>query len=187
MNEGHLLRRIIHSMTWIVLVYYLLPEQIFGYYKRSLLIILVVSILAFEGLRLYNEWHIFGMRDYEKKQIAAYAWATMAAGIALVLFPMHLNMVCFIGMGMVDPLIGELKYHAPEFYPYVPLLTWGIIGIIILYLVTPYSFALILLMSIIGSITAISAEYPSIIIDDDFLMVIVPLIVLYLIDIIIIS
>jgi len=184
MNEDHLLRRIIHSMTWIVLVYYLLPEQIFGYYKRSLLIILVVSILGFEGLRLYNEWHIFGMRDYEKKQIAAYAWAAMAAGIALVLFPMHLNIVCFIGMGVVDPLIGELKYHAPQFYPYIPLLTWGIIAVIILHVFTPYTFALILFLSIIGSLTAISAEYPSIIIDDDFLMVIVPLLILYLIELI---
>ncbi len=186
MNEGHLLRRIIHSLTWIVLVYYLLPEQIFGYYKRSLLIILVVSILAFEGLRLYNEWHIFGMRDYEKKQIAAYAWAAMAAGIALVLFPMHLNVVCFIGMGVVDPLIGELKYHAPQFYPYVPLIAWGVIATVILYIFTPYTFALILLLSITGSLTAISAEYPSIIIDDDFLMVMIPLIVLYFLEIVIV-
>ncbi|MFW6305662.1 MAG: hypothetical protein ACOC1V_07790 [Candidatus Saliniplasma sp.] len=184
MNEGHLLRRIIHSLSWIVLVYYLLPEYIAGYNKRSLLIILVVSILAFEGLRLHEEWHIFGMRDYEKKQIAAYAWAAMAAGIALVLFPMHLNILCFIGMGIVDPLIGELKYHAPQFYPYVPLVSWGIIGIVVLYLFTPYTFAIIFAFSVLGAFTAVSAEYPSIIIDDDFLMVIVPLVVLYAIELI---
>ncbi|MFO7791765.1 MAG: hypothetical protein R6W73_02130 [Candidatus Saliniplasma sp.] len=185
MDEDHLLRRIIHSMTWIVLVYYLLPDHIVGYSKRSLLIILVVSILAFEGLRLYQGWHIFGLRDYERKQIAAYAWAASAAGIALILFPMHLTVLCFIGMGVVDPLIGELKYHAPQFYPYVPLVTWGALGIILLYFFTPYTFAMILGLSIVGSVVAISAEYPSIIIDDDFLMVMVPLVILQIIELIV--
>ncbi len=183
MDEDHLLRRIIHSMTWIVLVYYLIPSEIAGYSKRSLLIILVVSILAFEGLRLYQGWHIFGMRDYEKKQIAAYAWAAMAAGIALVLFPMHLNIVCFVGMGVVDPLIGELKYHAPRFNPIIPLLTWGSLCIMLLFLFTSYTLPIILAFSIVGSIVAVSAEYPSIIIDDDFLMVMIPLVVLYTIEI----
>ena len=184
MNEDHLLRRVIHSMTWIVLVYYLLPREIFGYSKRSLLIILVISILAFEGLRLYKGWHIFGMRDYEKKQIAAYAWAAMAAGIALIVFPMHWNVLCFIGMGIVDPLIGEIKYHIPKYYPSVPLIAWAIIGIIIMNLMTGYSLMIIVPLAIIGSIVAILAEYPSIIIDDDFLMVMVPLSILYLIEIV---
>lgn len=185
-EEERLMRRILHSMAWIVLVFYLVPDPLFGYSRRFWLMIVVGVVLSFEALRLYFEFDVYGMRHYEKRQIAAYAWATMAAGITLFFFPMHLAFVCMIGMGIVDPMIGEIQYHIPKLYPYVPLITWFGLAVIILNILTDYTAGLVIFMASVGSVIAIIAEYPSIVIDDDFLLVIAPLFVLRAIELILI-
>lgn len=178
MEGHHLLRRLIHSMAWVVLIYYVLPEEIAGVQKRSLLFLTVAIVLAFEGLRLYKGWHLYGMRHYEKKQIAAYAWAAMGAGIALLLFPMHLAFVCLLGLGIVDPLVGEIREHAENFYPIVPYVAWAIISLLGLFFLTSFAVWVIVILSLIGSAVAIAAERPQLIVDDDFLMVVAPIFVL---------
>ncbi len=185
-EDEKLLRRILHSMTWIVLVYYLIPDPILGYSKRFWLIVIASAILAFEALRLYFGFDVYGMRHYEKRQIASYAWAAMAAGITLFFFPMHLAVVCLVGMGVGDPLIGEIQFHASYLYPYVPLLVWGTLAVLILSILTDFSMLIILIMASTGSIVAIIAEYPSIMIDDDFLMIVTPLFVLRVIELILV-
>ncbi len=181
-DEQHIFRRIIHSMAWIFLLYYFVPKKIAGYSRPSLFLVVVLIILGFESLRLHMGWNVFGMRDYESKQIAAYAWATMAAAIALLLFPMHLAVICFIGMGIVDPLIGEIKYHELKIYPWVPVFVWFVISVIGYVLMTSLSLPILLTLSVVGGVTAVAAEKPSIIIDDDFLMVVVPLFFLGVIE-----
>ncbi len=144
---------------------------------------IVFIILSFEGIRLYKGWHVFGLRSYEKHQIAAYAWATMAAAIALLLFPMHLAVVCLLGMGLIDPLIGELKEFNKKLYPYIPLIGWFAISFCFLSYLTDYNLQQITLLSVIGSAAAIIGEYPRLLIDDDFLMVVVPLVTLRLLEV----
>ncbi len=185
-DEERLLRRIIHSMTWIVLVYYLIPDPLFGQPKRLLLIIVVGFVLSFEAFRLYFGFNVYGMRHYEKRQIAAYAWAAMAAGITLLFFPMHLAVVCLVGMGVVDPVIGEIHHHIPRLYPYVPLAIWFLLSVILLNLLTDFTMFMVFFMSLVGAVVAVIAEYPSIMIDDDFLMVVAPLFVLRGIELILI-
>ena len=184
LTEGHhIFRRLFHSFAWIFLVYYLVPQTIFGYSRAFLFLIVVLIILGFEGIRLYKGWHIFGLRSYERHQIAAYAWATMAAAISLLLFPMHLAVVCLIGMGFIDPLIGELKDFWPKLYPYIPLIGWFVISMCFMRSFTDHTLLQLTLLSAIGSTVAIAAEYPRLMIDDDFLMVVVPLIVLRAVEI----
>ncbi len=184
MAEGHhIFRRLFHSFAWIFIVYYFVPKTIFGYSREFLFLIIVLIILSFEGIRLYKGWHIFGLRTYERYQIAAYAWATMAAGIALLLFPMHLAVVCLLGMGLIDPLIGELKDCYPKLYPYIPLIGWFAICFCFMNYLTDYTLMQIAVLSAIGSAAAVIAENPRILIDDDFLMVVVPLVVLRTVEI----
>ncbi len=160
------------------MVYYLLPPEIHGYSRRLLLLVVVMIILGFEVIRLYKGWLIFGMRGYEGRQVAAYAWATMAAAIALLLFPMHLAVVCLLGMGLIDPLIGEVQEHRPGLYPYIPLLCWGILAVIVFVVLTDHHMVVVLMLACIGSVVAVIAESPRLPIDDDFLMVVVPLVIL---------
>ncbi len=182
--EGHhIFRRLFHSFAWIFLVYYFIPETIFGHSRAFLFLIIVLIILSFEGIRLYNGWHVFGLRPYERHQIAAYAWATMAAAIALLLFPMHLAVVCLLGMGLIDPLIGELKDFNKQLYPYIPLIGWFAICFCFMSYLTDYNLQQLVVLSAIGSAVAIIGEYPRILIDDDFLMVVIPLVVLRVVEI----
>lgn len=177
-THHHIVRRVVHSMVWVYLVYYLLPKELFGYSRRVLLLGIILFILCFEGVRIYKGWKVFGMRHYEKKSIAAYAWATMAAGIALLLFPFHLVVICMVGMGIVDPVAGELREFASKFYPAVPLVLWTMISLLGYITLTSYSYGFVIFLSIAGAFSAVGAEAPKLIIDDDFLMVVVPLIIL---------
>ncbi len=173
-----------HSLAWIFLVYYLLPVDIYGHSRKLLLLIVVITILGFEVIRLYKGWLIFGMRHYEGYQIAAYAWATMAAAVALLLFPMHFAVVCLLGMGLIDPMIGEMRGRKPESYPYIPLICWALIAFISLIFLTEYSIITVLILAAIGSAVAVASEFPSLIIDDDFLMVVVPLFALRAVELV---
>ncbi len=178
----HIFRRVVHSMAWIYLVYYLMPKTIIGYSRSTLFLIVVFIILAFESIRVWQRWHIFGLRDYERTKIAAYAWATMGAAIALLLFPMHLAVLALIGMGAVDPLCGEVRYHFPKMYPWIPLVAYFLLSVVILNLLTGHSLIILITLGFFGSISAIISEYPKIIFDDDFLMVVVPLMVLRIVE-----
>ncbi len=177
-EEERLTRRIIHSMVWIVLVYYLVPDPLFGYPRDVFLIIILAVVLVFEGLRLYFGFSVYGMRDYEKRQLASYGWAAIAAAITLLFFPMHLAFVCLLGMGLIDPLIGEIQHHKPELYPYIPFMAWSLLAMFLFSILADFSLPMIITFSMIGAASAILAEYPTLRIDDDFLMIIIPLFVL---------
>ncbi len=131
-------------MTWIVLVYYLVPDQLFGYSKNVFLVLILTGILIFEGFRLYFGFSVYGMRDYEKRQFASYAWASIAAAITLLFFPIHLAFVCLLGMGLIDPLIGEIQQKRPGFYPYVPFLAWVLLASIMLAFFSDFSLYVII-------------------------------------------
>jgi len=179
MDENEkILRRVFHSMTWIALVYYLIPDPILGRSKRIWLLVVLGTVLSFEALRLYFGFQVPGMRVYEKRRLASYAWASIAAAVTLFYFPMHLAFVALLGMGLIDPMIGEIQVHFPKYYPYLPLISWIGLAWIILMWMTSYSLLSVISLSIIGGIVAVTAEYPSIMIDDDFLMVVTPLFVL---------
>lgn len=182
MDKRETFRRILHSMAWIYLVFYLPPSYIFGLHRKILLLIFVLIILGFEALRIYFGFEVYGMRHYEKRQIAAYAWATMAAAIGLLFFPIHLNVLCLVGMGIVDPLIGELEKNKSKYCPYLPIPIWAILGIIILTILTNFSLIFVILLSVVGSVVAVGVEKPDLVIDDDFLMVVIPLLILRIIE-----
>lgn len=173
-----LLRRAIHMCAPIGLVYYLIPDRLWllnvptEYFLYAILILVIVI----EIVRLTFNISIFGLRKYEDKRLAAYAWAGFAMIPALLYFPKEFVIPIFFGMGWVDPLIGEIRKHKPEFYPYVPILVYALIMIICL---RKFSSFKMILYTIIGTATAISVEYPKLkYIDDDFLMIMVPLVVL---------
>ncbi len=182
MEKSERFRRILHSMAWIYLIFYLFPTHILGTHRKYFLLLLIILILSFEALRIYFGFKVFGMRSYEKRRIAAYAWATMAAAFALLFFPIHLTVLCLIGMGIVDPVIGEIKKYKSRLYPYIPLTLWFIIGIIILTIFTEFDLIVILSLSAVGAITAVGIENPKLLIDDDFLMVVVPLVILRIVE-----
>jgi len=149
--------------------------------KSWWVIITLISIISLETVRLARKRIFFGMREYERTQVSAFAWAGIGITLAFFFFePVFVACVLF-GIGWVDPLIGEMrKRKKMKWDPMVPLLFYFAITFFVLLFLSDFRLPTIIAMGILASIVAITVEFPQIKVDDDFLMVIVPLIVLTL-------
>ena len=181
MEKGPLFRRIFHLCAPLFLIYYLMPEIFLFLPKSWWVLITLFSIIAVETIRLARKRIFFGMREYERTQVSAFAWAGIGITIAFFFFePIFVACVLF-GIGWVDPLIGEMRKRGKmKWYPMLPLLFYFAITFFILLFLSDFRLPTIIAMGILASIVAITVEFPQIKVDDDFLMVIVPLIVLTL-------
>jgi hypothetical protein len=184
MEKPRLFRRLFHITGSFYLVYYILPEELIpGFYKWYGVVILVCAAMIVEAIRLKSKKIVYGMRKYEKKQISAYAWFAMGTGIALLFFPMLFVVPVVIGMATIDPLIGEIRFRKKELYPIIPSILYAIIMFVCLFLISDFALWTLVLFTFVGTLCAIYAESWNIkAIDDDFLMIIVPLIVLFALD-----
>lgn len=182
MDRGHIFRRLFHLCAPVILIYYLLPERFFLHSREVWLILGFLALMAIEAVRLYTGKVFFGMREYERKQLSAYAWAGIAVVIAFLFFPMPFVICAVVGIGWTDPLIGEMRRKKlMKYYPGLPLLVYFIISAASLYVFSDFTKIQIIILSIAGSAAAISVEKPKLPVDDDFLMLVVPLVVLALI------
>jgi hypothetical protein len=162
------------------LVYYLLPNELApGFYKWDGVVILMAAALLIEAIRLKTGKLVFGMRRYESKQISAYAWFALGTGIALLFFDIIFVVPVVIGMAVIDPIIGEIRYHKKKLYPIAPSILYAVIMFVCLIILSDLDLWIMAIFTIIGTTCAIYAESWNIkAIDDDFLMVIVPLLAL---------
>ncbi|MCQ5376034.1 MAG: hypothetical protein NO474_05510, partial [Methanomassiliicoccales archaeon] len=178
MDPGNALRRVIHMLTPAFLVYYFLPDPLWigGLEREHALLLLLSIILIAEALRLIFKPHIIGLRDYEQYQICAAVWAAVGMTIALLFFPLEYSAPVLMGMGWVDPLIGELRKRKSNFYPIAPLIVYFAIAFSsMIYLIglTPPVF----IAAFVATFLAVGIErVKSRFVDDDFLMIVVPLI-----------
>lgn len=176
MDKGHVLRRLVHMLAPLSLVYYVLPDPLWpgAPSNQVLLLVLFEGILIFEALRLYFGWPIIGIRDYEYDRFSAAAWAALAMVVTLLFFPLALAAPAIIGMSFVDPLIGELRRRKSALYPSLPTAVYFIIVLATLWYFLGLS-TTVLLASAIATGLAIGIErVRTKYVDDDFLMTIVP-------------
>jgi dolichol kinase len=176
MDRGHLLRRMFHLSGPIVLGYYLLPEPFFGIPRMAWVLATLAAILSLEAIRLGTGFEILGLREYERDRLSAYAWAGIGITIGFALFPMELVVPSVFGLCWVDPVIGEMRRRKMmKHYPAVPLILYFSIALAWLAFLMPEDGAPIVGVAFFGSVTAIAAERPKLAVDDDFLMLVVPL------------
>lgn len=180
MKKAELIRRIFHMTAVVYLVYYLLPEELFpGFYKWYGVLIILFATLAVETLRLKTGRLFFGLREYEEKRVSAFAWFAIGMSIALLWFEMVYVVPVIIGMAFIDPLIGEIKRKNERLYPVLPFIIYGIIMFSCLLIISEIKIGLLILLTFVAAFFAILAEHWDIkYIDDDFLMIIIPLLAL---------
>jgi len=122
---GHAFRRITHvSMALIPVIYYSRGEKIADYFSVSppeFVSYVFFAILAIEIVRLRFGIVIVGQREYESKQISAFAWGAFAVCLALLVTGMEpfvsgsgiksgiYGIPLIFGLTFVDPLMGEIK------------------------------------------------------------------------------
>ncbi|UCG70102.1 MAG: hypothetical protein JSV09_03555 [Thermoplasmata archaeon] len=184
MESQEIFRRIFHMTAVVYLVYYILPEELLpGFYKWYGVLIVILFALSVEGVRLKTGKIFFGLRKYEKRQISAFAWFAIGMGCALLLFKMEYVVPVVIGMAFTDPLIGEIKRRREKLYPTLPLIFYGAIVFLCLFFLTEVAIILLILFTFLATISAIFAEWWKVkYIDDDFLMLVIPLVVLSALD-----
>ena len=156
-----------------------------GFTTNNLVILTLIVVLVIEGFRLRSKTVLYGMRPYEKNQLSAVAWFSIGMVPALLFFPMRFVIPCVIGMTLIDPLIWVVKARASHLHPFLPLVGHATILLLSLYWFAGVTLALpmVILLSAVGAPVAIVAEgweFPQV--DDDFLMVMVPLVVLTILE-----
>ncbi len=114
------------------------------------------------------------MREYEANQVSAAAWAGVALTTTFLFFPLELAAPALVGMAIVDPLISIIR--RTRMYPIVPIIIYFLIALVLMSALLEPSLK-IAVGSAIASIIAVAAEYPkSSLVDDDFLMIVAPLV-----------
>ncbi len=178
MEQGEALRRLVHLMTPLFLVYYLVPDPLWegGLEREHGLVLMLLIVLVAEALRLAFKPPIIGMREYERGQMCAAAWAAIGMTIAFLFFPVEYSAPALMGMGWVDPVIGILRKRKSSLYPCLPIALYLVIALASMtILIGPVPEVLI--ASIVATPLAIASErYKVRYVDDDFLMIVVPLV-----------
>lgn len=153
--------------------------------KEFLVVMVLAAFLGAEFLRLGLRLEVFGFRDYEARQVSAFTWAALGLTLALLLFPMVYVVPALLLVAWVDPLCRAARHR--DLYPWLPLavavtlvaVVLGLESYTSLLALEPVGLAAI---GILAGATAVAAEAPRLrLIDDDFRMLLAPLVVMSLV------
>ncbi|MFP4169416.1 MAG: hypothetical protein ACLFUV_00075 [Methanomassiliicoccales archaeon] len=177
MDWGNLLRRMVHMCTPLFLLYYLAPDPLWsgGLSPQQGLVIVLAIVLGVEALRLIFKPAIPGMRWYEYHRVSAATWAGLGITLSLLFFPFRYTLPVFLGMGWVDPLIGELRKRGSGLYPWLPIVLYFLLAVGSMALVMGPSLQVLVAGGVATGLAIYVESLPTKIVDDDFLMLVVPL------------
>ena len=180
MERSEVIRKVVHMCAPLFALIYLIPEDL-GFTSRSVIVVIAwLLFAAFEVYRIRKKIPILGLREYEYGRPSAAFWMISAFLPMILFFPVEYALPLLVGFGFVDPLIGILRKHGSKWYPVLPLITYYAIFVTIFAIMTEATWN-VMLLSVIVTISAIIAEgIKNKIVDDDFLMLFVPLVVLWI-------
>jgi len=178
-DRAVLTRRLVHCLIAVTPVYYLIPAELSvpPLMRWHLLIAFFAAVVLFESVRLWRKTTFFGLRPHERSSIASHAWAAAGITLALWVMPWEVATPVLIGMGLVDPLAGELRRVKRTRWLQMlpPLAVYASICMIALMTLTDAPISEITVISSLGAVLAVVAERRRVpYVDDDFLMIIVP-------------
>lgn len=178
MRKAELFRRAFHLTSPIWLSYYLLPPDSYIGVRPELIVVAILAVVfVVEAVRIGFKIEVPGLREYEGTRPAAYALGGLGIGIGLLLFPVQITAVAVCGMAWIDPLCALTKKG--RCYPIVPLAVYFAMAVGILLFFGRYSLLVTLAMAALGAVVAVASERPNLkTVDDDLIMVVVPLFVL---------
>ena len=182
--NAHWYRRAFHAFGASFLFYYMLPNvdwiNILKFWVPPLI---VVFVIVLELLRLKGKVssdHFFGLRMYEKNRVGSYVFFAVAILILLRFFPQQIAIPCILCACLGDPIIGEIRNRFGMKHVYI----FGFLICMFFFMVAWYKtdVRLMLLASVVGAFGAIIGETKKFWwLDDDFMIQIVPAILLAII------
>ena len=181
LDVSSVFRRTFHVISPIFLGYYLLPESLGGGITRTSVTLLFVGTAAcIEIGRIALGIRLFGMRPYEGQRLSAYAQGTLglAVGLLLVRNPAIVVPV-FLGMAWIDPLAALARKKGWPRGIVVGAYFGLFLGTEFVLNVVP-SFTWQFVLAAVATVAAMLMEGPKHPrVDDDLLMLAVPMAVLW--------
>jgi dolichol kinase len=189
--NAHWYRRVFHAFGASFLFYYLLPETNWtnlldwiNILKILVPVIIVISVVILEILRIKGKVssdHFFGLRAYEEKRAGSYVFFAIAILILLIFpFPQQIAIPCILCACLADPIMGEIRYRFGEKQVYIV----GFLVCMIFFIVTWHNadIRLMILASVVGAFGAVIGETKKFWwLDDDFMIQILPAILLLIV------
>ena len=178
--EKEAIRKAVHMCAPLFALLYLVPENTGPVLRSAAVLAAWAAFAVFEVYRIRKGIPVPGLREYERSRPSAAFWMCSAFVPMILFFPVDYALPLLIGFGFVDPLCGILRKRSSRTYPAAPLMIYFVIvwaSLSFFYGMTTG----VLVTSVLVSISAITAEsIKSRTVDDDFLMLFVPLMVLWL-------
>lgn len=175
--DAHCYRRVFHAFGACFLFYYMLPDvdwvNLIKFWVPIIIIIFAILLEVFRLKGLISSDHFFGLRMYEKNRAGSYLFFGIAVLILLLFFPQQIAIPCILCGCLVDPIMGEIRFRFGKNRA-------GVIGFLIcmiFFMVSWYKAELwiLFLVSIVGSLGAVIGEIKKFRwIDDDFMIQILP-------------
>jgi len=182
--DAHWYRRVFHAFGASFLFYYMLPDvEWINLLKFWIPPIIVVFAITLEVLRLkgkISSEHFFGLRMYEQNRVGSYVFFAVAILLLLRFFPQQIAIPCILCACLGDPIIGEIRYRLGKHYVYI----LGFLICMFFFMISWYKadIRLMLIASIAGAFGAIIGETKKFWwLDDDFMIQILPAILLLII------
>ncbi len=180
MERNAAFRRVFHILSPAFLAYYLIPETLVdGITRMGVSVLFVGTALCIEIARIALGIRLLGLRPYEGQRVSAYAQGLL--GLAFGLFVIRdprIVVPVFLGMAWIDPFAALCRKSG--WSRIVP--TGAYLGLFLGTTLIMKSFALpnALLFALAATATAMLMEGPKFRqIDDDLLLQVVPMTVLY--------
>lgn len=181
-ERGEKLRRLVHILTSSFIVYYWIPPRLLGIYKEYWLVTLLAIVLLIDSYRMHTGWRVYGAREYEHNRPSALALVAMGVTVGFLFFPKHLVIPTILTMAFVDPVIRGIRDRDEWIYPVLPLCVAMMIFYGTFHYMTDWGPAHASAMTLVGGSLAVAVERPHMEwLDDDLLMILVPMTVLWLI------
>lgn len=182
--DPHWYRRVFHTFSASFIFYYMLPDIYWiNLVKIWIPVTLLIFIFILEYLRIngkVNSNHFFGLRMYEEKRVSSYLFFGIAVFILLLFFPQQIAVPCILCASIADPIMGEIRHRYGEKKVYVV----GFLVCALFFFVTWYKadFRILIIVTLIGAAGAVIGETKKLkLLDDDFMIQMVPAILLLII------
>lgn len=179
---AHFVRRIIHvSMLAIPFFYYnfLIPRTSLKI-LQLIILALIFFVFLFEKLRIRMRLVLFAQRLHEATHISAFAWTMLAMGLLLLLSPSESMSIPIVATcALIDPLLGEMRLQ--HMHTKI-IIAAGIFSAWMVWILCAWVYHFPLWLGIVIAPITVAVEWPTFKwIDDNALMLLVPLFVVLII------
>ena len=182
--DPHWYRRVFHTFGASFILYYMLPDLYWiNILKIWIPVLLLIFIFILEYMRINDKIdsnYFFGLRLYEKKRIGSYLFFGIAVFILLLFFPQQIAVPCILCASIADPIMGEVRLRFGTKKVYFV----GFLICMLLFFITWYKADLLIvcIVSLVGASGAVIGETKKLkFVDDDFMIQMVPAILLLII------